>query len=164
MSSLSGTGMDNSKLMFFATGINPDDIVDGSTYRPQYMYSVTGLVRQKPSNIKLGVTVTVNGKVLSLFKYNSEVFAIASKCPHQGGPLGESKDIEEIVVDGDGHVCIKCPWHKYRFSLFDGSGVGNTYTAEVYPVQVRASARFPSGECFIGFASLNSNMFSSEDF
>ena len=150
--------------MFFGTGVKAGDLVDGSTHRPQYMYSVTGLVRQKPSNVKLGVPVQVNGKSISLFKYKEELFAIASKCPHQGGPLGASKDIEEIEVDGEGDICVKCPWHKYRFSLLDGSGIGNTYAAEVYPVRVQASERFPSGECFVGFTAIDSTMFSSEDF
>merc|ERR1711965_838515 len=121
-------------------------------------------VRQKPSKVKLGVPVEVNGNSISLFKYKQELFAIASKCPHQGGPLGASKDIEEIEVDGEGDICVKCPWHKYKFSLLDGSGIGNTYSTEVYPVRVQTSARHPSGECFVGFTAIDSKMFSADDF
>lgn len=48
-----------------------------------------------------------------LARKNGEIFAIAHTCSHLGGPLSEGDLYDDCSV--------RCPWHRSRFSLEDGS-------------------------------------------
>jgi nitrite reductase/ring-hydroxylating ferredoxin subunit/uncharacterized membrane protein len=55
--------------------------------------------------------VDVDGVPVLLVREQGRVYALAERCAHQGGPLG------------DGHVedgTIVCPWHGSRYALADG--------------------------------------------
>ena len=54
----------------------------------------------------------VNGTSILLLKRGSQIFALADKCSHMGGPLSEGE------IEGDS---VRCPWHGSRFCLRDGS-------------------------------------------
>ena len=57
-----------------------------------------------------------------------EVFALADKCPHKGGPLSQG------IVHGR-HVT--CPLHGWNIALFDGNAVApDKGCAETYPTKV----------------------------
>lgn len=58
-----------------------------------------------------GITVTVDGNDIALFKQNGQIFAINGTCPHLGGPLGEGFLDNGIVT---------CPWHGWQFELETG--------------------------------------------
>ncbi len=49
---------------------------------------------------------------VAVFRHQGQLFAIASECAHEDGPLGESD------VDADG--VITCPYHDWRYTLEDG--------------------------------------------
>ena len=52
----------------------------------------------------------LQGRSITFLRHNGKVHAVDSNCYHMGGPLGEG-DIEELA---SGHLCITCPWHKYK--------------------------------------------------
>ncbi len=58
-----------------------------------------------------------------------QVFALADRCCHRGGPLHEGS-----FADG----CVTCPWHQSRFRLSDGAIVQGpaTYPQPSYDVRV----------------------------
>ncbi len=55
-----------------------------------------------------------DGKTIVLYNVDGEFFATSSKCPHQGGPLGDG------LVDGK---TVTCPWHAWQFDLVTGEAI-----------------------------------------
>lgn len=58
--------------------------------------------------------VEVEGVAVALVRHGGELFALADRCTHRGGPLSDGK-----LVEG----CLECPWHGSRFALADGGVV-----------------------------------------
>ena len=54
----------------------------------------------------------LDGVPVVVVRSGGELFALAERCSHRGGPLSDGE-----VSDG----CITCPWHGSRFRLEDGS-------------------------------------------
>ena len=75
-----------------------------------------------------GLPVIANSMPIAIFNHEGNFHAIQGDCPHQGGPLGESK------LDG---TDVVCPWHKWRFDLVTGAykSVG-TGSLRIYEVKV----------------------------
>lgn len=73
----------------------------------------------------------VDGIDIVLVKRGDEIFAMADKCSHLGGPLSEGE------FDGQ---TITCPWHYSRFDIEDGSILLGpaTYKQPCFEVRVRA--------------------------
>ncbi|GFS03839.1 Rieske domain-containing protein [Elysia marginata] len=70
-----------------------------------------------------------------------------------GGPLYLA-DLEELVP---GQVCLKCPWHKWTFSIDSGCSIkpaGRGLVAKTYPVKVNRE-----GQIYIGFDSFGPSAF-----
>ncbi|KAK3102939.1 hypothetical protein FSP39_015110 [Pinctada imbricata] len=112
-----------------------------------------GLVRQKS---RTGAVVNSNEKKIAVFRYGNQVFAIDEKCPHLGGPL-HLGDIEEMP---DRSLCVKCPWHSWKFDLYTGrlkSPKGREVTAVTYPVIVK-----DDGSLHIGFDQFDPKYFKTE--
>jgi 3-phenylpropionate/trans-cinnamate dioxygenase ferredoxin subunit len=79
--------------------------------------------------------VEVNGKKISLGKFNDTVFAFAYKCPHAGGLLADG------FIDSMGNVV--CPLHRYRFDIKNGRNVtGEGYYLRRWPVELREDGVF----------------------
>jgi nitrite reductase/ring-hydroxylating ferredoxin subunit/uncharacterized membrane protein len=55
---------------------------------------------------------TVDGTDIFLLKQGGQIFALANKCSHLGGPLNEGEIKGESVI---------CPWHGSRFCLKTGA-------------------------------------------
>jgi nitrite reductase/ring-hydroxylating ferredoxin subunit len=76
------------------------------------------------------VPFEVGRKKMCLVRHNDELFATASKCPHNGASLEWSTctDKAEVV----------CPLHRYRFDLKTGRSTNTGgYFLEHYPVEMR---------------------------
>jgi nitrite reductase (NADH) small subunit len=58
--------------------------------------------------------VTVGGQAVALFNVDGTFHALAGRCPHRGGPLGEG------FLDGSE---VSCPWHNYTFDVTTGINV-----------------------------------------
>ncbi len=81
--------------------------------------------------------ISVGGKALALSCKDGKFGAIAGRCLHVGGPLGDGKLAGENVV---------CPWHGWSFNRCDGrSGKG-------YPIAVASyELKEEDGELWIRF-------------
>jgi nitrite reductase (NADH) small subunit len=78
--------------------------------------------------------VVVNGQAVALFNVGGTFHALAGRCPHRGGPLGQG------FLDGPR---VSCPWHNYTFDVTTGENVVNAdlkvarYEVKVEDGQVR---------------------------
>lgn len=115
-----------------------------------------------PGTCKL---VTVNGREIGVFNIEGEYFALANRCPHEGGPLCQGKMIALVQSDGPGtyrlarkQEFLRCPWHGWEFEIRTGQSwcdpkstrarqfqvtveagetlVKGPYVAETFPVSV----------------------------
>jgi len=60
--------------------------------------------------------VAVQNIEVALFNLDGTIYAIDNTCQHAGGPLGEGKIKDDIVI---------CPWHGYRYHIKTGQYVKN---------------------------------------
>lgn len=75
-----------------------------------------------------GKTVSLNKKLIAVFRVNGQFHAIDDICPHMGASLS-SGYLEQGVVT--------CPWHAWRFRVTDGTWADNPrIKIGCYPVQV----------------------------
>jgi nitrite reductase (NADH) small subunit len=76
-----------------------------------------------------GKTVSVNNKLIAVFRQNGQFFAIDDTCPHMGASLSGG-----YVENG----IVTCPWHAWRFRLNDGAWADNPrLKIGCYPVRVQ---------------------------
>ena len=59
-----------------------------------------------------GETFEIAERLVAVFLYEGEYFAIDAVCPHMGASLGAG-----AVEEG----AVTCPWHAWRFRLCDGT-------------------------------------------
>jgi nitrite reductase (NADH) small subunit len=62
------------------------------------------------------VEVAVAGQPIALFNVNGTFHALAGRCPHRGGPLGQG------LVAGSR---VSCPWHNWTFDVTTGENVAS---------------------------------------
>jgi len=55
---------------------------------------------------------SADGVDVVVTRVGGQVFALADRCTHRGGPLHEGRLLDD---------CVECPWHGSRFRLQDGS-------------------------------------------
>ena len=60
--------------------------------------------------------VVVDGQAVALFNVGGTFHALAGRCPHRGGPLGQG------VLDGPR---VSCPWHNWTFDVTTGANVAS---------------------------------------
>ena len=73
-------------------------------------------------------TLSVNRKVIAVFRSGEEYFAIDDTCPHMGASLSGGYVDNGIVT---------CPWHYWRFRLSDGAWADNPRVKiGCYPVHI----------------------------
>ena len=60
--------------------------------------------------------VTVDGHAIAVFNVKGAFHALAGRCPHRGGPLGQG------FVDGSQ---VSCPWHNWTFDVTTGENVAS---------------------------------------
>ena len=75
---------------------------------------------------------------------------------HPGGPL----HVGDIEMLPDRSLCVRCPWHSWRFDLKSGEvkhPEGHSKQAIVYPVEVRED-----DSLWIGFQSFSDKYFSGD--
>jgi nitrite reductase/ring-hydroxylating ferredoxin subunit len=71
--------------------------------------------------------VSVAGRELGIFNLDGEYFALANRCPHEGGPLCQGRIVALVQSDGPGHYrlarpneFLRCPWHGWEFDIRTG--------------------------------------------
>jgi nitrite reductase/ring-hydroxylating ferredoxin subunit/DMSO/TMAO reductase YedYZ heme-binding membrane subunit len=80
-------------------------VVDGKTYLP--------LDRADQFKPGVGRRFDVDGRPIAAYLYEGMYFAMSAICPHQGGPIDQGTIVGNY---------LECPWHRYQFSVDDGSG------------------------------------------
>ena len=109
--------------------------------------------------------VDVRGRAIVVFNVNGEFFALANRCPHQGGSLVQGRQVGLIESSEPGCYrysrrgeIIRCPWHGWEFDLRTGKSwcepervrarqfavsvtpgakvVEGRYVAETFPVRI----------------------------
>jgi len=115
-----------------------------------------------PGECKL---VTVAGREIGVFNIGGQYFALANRCPHEGGPLCQGRIGPLVTSDGPGtyrldktREFLRCPWHGWEFDIRTGQSwcdpkstrarqfqvtlepgeklVKGPYVAETFPVSV----------------------------
>lgn len=108
---------------------------------------------------------SVAGREIGVFNVGGEYFALANRCPHEGGPLCQGRIIALVQSDGPGtyrlereQEFVRCPWHGWEFDIRTGQSwcdpkstrarqfqvtvepgeklVKGPYVAETFPVSV----------------------------
>ena len=69
----------------------------------------------------------VAGREIGVFNVGGEYFALANRCPHEGGPLCQGHIIPLIASDRPGtyrltrhNEFLRCPWHGWEFEIRTG--------------------------------------------
>jgi nitrite reductase/ring-hydroxylating ferredoxin subunit len=60
--------------------------------------------------------VNVGNEAIALFNVGGTFHALANRCPHRGGPLGQG------FLDGQQ---VSCPWHNFTFDVTTGQNVAS---------------------------------------
>ena len=79
------------------------------------------------------MTITAGHKDLCLTHYDGRYSAVQSKCPHQGGPLGEGS-----IENGQ----LRCPWHGWDFCPHGGKSDDFGDGLETYDLKVENNKVF----------------------
>ena len=110
---------------------------------------VARAVEVAPGQCKI---VHVNGREIGVFNLNGEYFALANRCPHEGGPLCQGKIIPLVQSDGPGHYrlarhqeFLRCPWHGWEFEIRTGQSWCDPKSTRARQFQVKVE----SGETLV---------------
>jgi len=70
--------------------------------------------------------VELGGHRIGLYRIDTELHALADRCPHRGAPLCSGRIATPIEVR-DGRLelgsrasILRCPWHKWEFEIATG--------------------------------------------
>jgi nitrite reductase (NADH) small subunit len=74
--------------------------------------------------------IIAGGLVLAVARLEDGYYAIDGLCPHQGGPLGQGKLADNIVI---------CPWHQFSFDMKTGHSTSSAHLCQSR-FEVRAQA------------------------
>ena len=75
-----------------------------------------------------------DGDPVAVFNDNGMFSALANRCAHQNGPLGEGRVINS---------CVVCPWHGYEYQLSNGRAPPpHTERVATYPLRVSDGVLF----------------------
>lgn len=74
-------------------------------------------------------TVSVDGRIILLWRYEGQIYALDNRCPHMGFPLDRGTCHDGILT---------CHWHNARFDLRTG-GTFDQFAddAHVFPIELR---------------------------
>ncbi|MCA8995718.1 MAG: Rieske 2Fe-2S domain-containing protein [Planctomycetaceae bacterium] len=89
-----------------------------------------------PSEIPLGTgkEITVQDRVLAVFRTDDAFHVLDGICPHAGGPLGAGTLTGSIVT---------CPWHGWQFDVTTGQHcLSQQICQPSFPVKVEADGLY----------------------
>lgn len=98
--------------------------------------------------------VDVKGRAIVVFNVNGEFFALANRCPHQGGSLVQGHLVGLIEASEPGCYrysrrgeIIRCPWHGWEFDLRTGKSwcEPDRVRARQFSVSIAAGAKLVEG-------------------
>lgn len=95
---------------------------------------------------------------VGVVRFEGAFYAMSNRCPHMGAPLCagggvtlttcSSKPFEYQTLEGV--PLVRCPWHRWEYSILDGSNVGNVTKTRIrtYPVKVEG------GNVYVGRSAI----------
>ncbi len=98
--------------------------------------------------------VDVEGRAIAVFNVNGEFFALANRCPHQGGSLVHGRLVGLVEASEPGCYrysrrgeIIRCPWHGWEFDLRTGKSwcEPDRVRARQFAVSIAAGAALAEG-------------------
>ena len=98
--------------------------------------------------------IEADGKRIVVFNLAGEFFALADRCPHQGGSLCDGVVSGHVTSSGPGDYryerrgeMIRCPWHYWEFDIRTGKSWFDPkrVQARPYPAQVETGAELMEG-------------------
>ena len=88
----------------------------------RHVVATTGEIA--PGSKKL---VTVKGREIGIFNVGGEYYALANRCPHNGGPMCEGRIAGLVRSSSPGNYelirkgeFLRCPWHGWEFDIRTG--------------------------------------------
>ncbi len=91
--------------------------------------------------------VSAGGREIGIFNLDGEYFALANRCPHEGGPLCQGKIVALVQSDGPGHYrlarqneFLRCPWHGWEFDIRTGQSWCDPQSVRARQFQVTVEA------------------------
>lgn len=76
------------------------------------------------------LVVEAGGKRIVVWNLGGEFFALADRCPHQGGPLSAGQVMGHVCSAAPGEYSydrrgeiVRCPWHAWEFDIRTGRSV-----------------------------------------
>lgn len=76
------------------------------------------------------LVVEAGGKRIVVWNLDGEFFALADRCPHQGGPLSHGQVMGHVCSAAPGEYAyerrgevVRCPWHAWEFDIRTGRSV-----------------------------------------
>jgi nitrite reductase (NADH) small subunit/3-phenylpropionate/trans-cinnamate dioxygenase ferredoxin subunit len=109
----------------------------------EFMIRFVKVMKEEDLPIGKSAIIMAGEEEIALFNYKGDYYAVANKCPHKGGPLGEGRVQEGIIV---------CPNHEWRFDIKNGDNMQNPeLSIKSYPVRVR------NEKIYIGFKKLDTS-------
>src|SRR5205085_5173679 len=98
--------------------------------------------------------VDIDGRGIVIFNIGGEFFALANRCPHQGGNLCEGRLIGLVESNEPGVYrysrqgeILRCPWHGWEFDVRTGKSWCDPQRMRLmnYAVSVEPGARLVEG-------------------
>ena len=96
----------------------------------------------------------MNGREIGIFNVKGEFFALANRCPHQGGPMCMGRVGGLVLSDGPGQYrvvrqgeFVKCPWHGWEFDIRTGQSYcdPNSVRVRAYDIEVATGEEIAKG-------------------
>ena len=96
--------------------------------RPIVVEGTNRLPEGQAKNIDIGDPLAGTGKQVILCRVERELYALDSKCPHEGGRIAEGQLVEGKLA--------MCPLHNFQFDPRTGKAVGRVcQDAKTYRVK-----------------------------
>lgn len=98
--------------------------------------------------------VEVKGRSIVVFNIDGELFALANRCPHQGGSLFHGRLVGLLEAREPGCYrysrrgeIVRCPWHGWEFDVRSGKSwcEPDRVRARQFPVAVASGAALVEG-------------------
>ena len=102
-----------------------------------------------------GLLCSANDQKIAVFRFRDKAYATDYKCPHLGKDsgcltcfrllilfgVGGPLHMGEIEMLPDNSLCIRCPWHGWKFALDSGKCVrsndsGKEHSVKAYPIKI----------------------------
>ena len=96
------------------------------------------------------------GRRIVVWNLGGEFFALADRCPHQGGPLSRGQVMGHVCSAAPGEYAyerrgevVRCPWHAWEFDIRTGRSVFDPRRVKTrtFPASVECGDLL-AAECF----------------